>query len=69
MCAEAKPPKFSKPGSQYDRAIVRMSSGDISGIVQCNLESSTASCCSPLIMGVDSQESCAASHAFGSTSL
>ena len=39
------------------------------GIVQCNLGIWTASGCSPLRMGVDSQELCAASHAFGSTSL
>ena len=32
-------------------------------------ESFTASGCSPLRMGVDSQERCSASHAFGSTSL
>ena len=45
--------------------------GDASGIVQCNLGilSSTASDCSPLRMGVDSQECCGASHAFGSTLL
>ena len=33
-----------------------MSSGDASGIVQCNLESSTASGCSQLRMGTDSQD-------------
>ena len=38
MCrSQNKLPKFSKPGSQYDRAVVWMSSGDTSGIVQCNL--------------------------------
>ena len=39
------------------------------GSFSANSESSTASGCSPLRMGVDSQELCAVSHAFGSTSL
>ena len=38
------------------------------GSFSANSESSTASGCSPLRMG-DSQELCAVSHAFGSTSL
>ena len=39
------------------------------GSFSANSESLTASGWSPLRMGVDSQELCAASHAFGSTSL
>ena len=35
------------------------------GSFSATWESSTASGCSPLRMGVDSQERCAASHAFG----
>ena len=39
------------------------------GSFSATLESSTASGCSPLGMDVDSQERCAAAHAFGSTSF
>ena len=35
--SQNKPRKFSKPGSQYDRAVVGMSSGDASRFVQRNL--------------------------------
>ena len=38
MCrTQNKPPKFSKPRSQYDRAVVLMSSSDASEIIQYNL--------------------------------
>ena len=62
MCAEAKTNrlKFSKPGSEYDRWALAMHLGSFSA----TSESSTASSCSPLRMGVDSQEHCEASHAF-----
>ena len=70
MCRyQNKPRKFRKPGSQYDGAVVGRAVGRHTGSFSAKLESSTASGCSPLRTGVDSQERCAASHAFGSTSL
>ena len=41
----------------------------ILGSFSATTESLTASGCFPLTMGVDAKERCAASHAFGSTSL
>ena len=67
--SQNKPRKFSKPGSQYNRAVVGWALGRHTRSFSATLESSTAPGCSPLRMGVDSQERCAASHAFGSTSL
>ena len=70
MCrSQNKPRKFSKPEFQYDRAIVGWALATHPGLFSATSESWTASGCSPLRMGMDSQESCAASHAFGSTSL
>ena len=70
MCrSQNKPHKFSKPGSQYDRAVVGRALATHPGSFSATSESSTASGCSPLRTGVDSQERCAASRAFGSTSL
>ena len=66
VCTEAK---FSKPESQYDRAIVGWALATYPGSFSATSESSTASGYSPLRIGVDSQERCAASHAFGSTLL
>ena len=60
---------FSKPRSQYDRAVVRWALATNPGSFSATSESSTTSGCSPLSMDVDSQEHYAASHAFGSTSL
>ena len=71
MCSEAKTNryKFSKPRSQYDRVVVGRALATHLGSFSANSESSTASVCSPLRIGVNSQELCAASHDFGSTSL
>ena len=70
MCrSQNKPLKCSKPGSQYDRAVVGCALVTHPGSFSATSESSTASGCSPLSMGVDSKARCAASHAFGSTSL
>ena len=70
MCrSQNKPGKLSKPGSQYDRAVDGLALATHPGSFSATLESLTASGCSPLGMGVDPQERCAASHAFGLTSL
>ena len=66
-------PKFSKPGSQYDRAVVgwalAMHLATHPWSFGATSEYSTVSGSSQLRMDVDSQERCAASRAFGSTSL
>ena len=70
MCRSLnKPCNFSKPGSQYDRAVVGWTLATHLGSFSATSESSTAAGFSPLRMGVDSQERCVASHAFGLTSL
>ena len=70
MCkSQNKPRKFSMCGSQYDRAVVGRALAMHPGSFSATCESSTASGCSPLRMGSDSQERFAASHTFGSTSL
>ena len=70
MCkSQNKQRKFSLCGSQYDRAVIGRALAMHLGSFSATCESSPASGCSPLRMGVDSQERFAASHAFGSTSL
>ena len=64
-----KPRKVSKPGSQCDRAVVGWALTTHPGSFSATSESSTASGCSLLRKGIDSQEHCATSHAIGSTSL
>ena len=67
--SQNKQHKLSKPGSQFDRAVVGLALATHPGSFSTTSESSTALGCSALRMGVDLQERCAASHAFGSTWL
>ena len=67
--SQSKPRMFSRPGSHYDRAVVGWALATHPGLFSVFLEFLTALGCSQFRMGVDSQERCAASHAFGSTSL
>ena len=70
MCrSQNKQRKLSKPGSQFDRAVVEWILATHPGSFSTTLEYSTASDVSPFRMDVDSQERCAASHAFGSNWL
>ena len=70
MCkSQNKPHKFSMSRSQNDRAVVGRALAMHPGSFSSTWESSTASGCSPLRMGVDYQERFVASHALGSTSL
>ena len=59
--SQNKPRKFRRPGSQYDRAVVGWALAEHPGSFSATSESSTASGCSPLRIGVDSQERCMAS--------
>ena len=59
--SQNKPGKISKPGSQYDRAVIGLALATHPGSISATSESSTSGC-SPLRMSVDSQERCAASH-------
>ena len=56
MCrSRNKPREFSKPGSQYDRAVVGRALATHPGSFSAASGPSTPSGCSPLRMGVDSQ--------------
>ena len=66
MCAEAKTNCVSLVS--LDLNAIEQLLGEL-GLLSATMESTTASGCSPLRMGADYQEGCAASHAFGSTSL
>ena len=68
MCAEAKTNRVSLVSLDLN-TIEQLLDKLWRQIVQCNLESSTASGGSLLRMGVDSQDCFAASHACGLTSL
>ena len=67
--SQNKPCKLRKAGSQFDRAVVGWVLAKHRWSFSTTSESSTASGCSPLRMGVDFQDRCAALHAFSLTSL
>ena len=71
MCAEAKTNLLSleSPDLNTIKQFLDELWRRIRDRFSATAESSTASGCSQLRMGVDSQGRCAASHAFGSTSL
>ena len=63
MCADAKTNRVSLLSPDINA--IEQLLDELWRRIQDRSESSTASGCSPLRMGVDSQERCAALHAFG----